>query len=384
MDNPVSGYNVFVLSSKMNNLMTLFEVNTGYYNLLQFSIDEIDTVLESAFKRNLRENNLVILHQSMLSEDVYVTLNKSFMTHFEWGEPYMVIVGKVRPKPGYIRDNFGEGHRFYFVPDVNQTDIETFRHNLESYLILLFQRLEIDTRLNEYIMDSFKNMVDTELIEQQKSEIEKLNTELKVMSTTDFLTRVLNRRAFFEVLEREKKRTIRDRWRLIKAKDEESDKEDGKDAYKTEPTGEFFDHYGRFSLLIIDIDHFKEVNDKHGHLCGDQVLRTVGQLLNSPNIFRENDTVGRYGGEEFTVILPETSAENAKIPAKRLSEELKQIEFAGDDDEIFTITVSIGIAEFRMTDTSNEDIIKRADDALYYAKTHGRDQVIIYDEQFNK
>ena len=113
------------------------------------------------------------------------------------------------------------------------------------------------------------------------------------------------------------------------------------------------------------------------------VLKELGELLNSNSIFRNNDIIGRYGGEEFIVILPETNSEYAKSPAERLRKELKEKKFYSNG-EIFHVTISIGISEFKTSDKSCEDLIDRADKALYYAKSHGKNMTIIYEDIFKE
>ncbi|HOV15756.1 MAG TPA: GGDEF domain-containing protein, partial [Spirochaetota bacterium] len=234
-------------------------------------------------------------------------------------------------------------------------------------------------RLNYYIVDSFQTIIDSEMINKQKREIEKLNHEITELSKIDFLTNLLNRRAFFEALEAEKKRTVRDNWRLTATthcvKDCSYD-------FTANPDGKFLDHYGRFCCVLIDIDFFKKINDNYGHLIGDQVLKKIGEVLNNKSIFRENDIIGRYGGEEFILVLPETNSNNAKIPTNRLREYVKTIDFYDDKGNVFHISISIGLSEFNPNDKTNEDLIQRADQALYVAKQQGRDRVVVYEEIF--
>ena len=156
-----------------------------------------------------------------------------------------------------------------------------------------------------------------------------------------------------------------------------------KQIIKKDPQGSFLDHYGKFSCIMIDIDAFKDVNDTYGHLAGDKVLSELGKLLNSNSIFREDDIVGRYGGEEFVVTLPETNVKHAKIPADRLRKQFNDKKFKSNN-LTFQVSISIGISEFKIKDKSVEDIINRADKALYYAKQHGKNQVIVYEEVFKE
>ena len=126
-------------------------------------------------------------------------------------------------------------------------------------------------------------------------------------------------------------------------------------------------------LLMIDIDHFKDVNDKYGHLAGDKVLIAVGRSIKEP--LRPNDMVARYGGEEFSVLLPETSIENAAAIAERLRERVSQASPGKlERKQLPKVTVSIGVADFNPGD-SLESMIAAADAAMFDAKRAGRNCV---------
>jgi diguanylate cyclase (GGDEF)-like protein len=128
---------------------------------------------------------------------------------------------------------------------------------------------------------------------------------------------------------------------------------------------------------MLDIDHFKKVNDTYGHQSGDQALVTVAKTL--IKTLRINDMVARYGGEEFAIVLPETNRESAKIAAERCR---KQIETSPIETESqkFSITVSIGTSSLPTPNIKDSDtLIKSADDALYQAKRSGRNRVVSAD-----
>lgn len=125
------------------------------------------------------------------------------------------------------------------------------------------------------------------------------------------------------------------------------------------------------SVLLIDIDHFKKVNDVHGHLVGDEVLTIVAEQLSLG--LRDSDSIGRYGGEEFLVLLPMTNLIEAKMLAERLREQIVNSE-AIKKRHGFSVTVSIGLAQFTELD-SQKGLIQRADEALYRAKAAGRNRV---------
>ncbi len=128
-----------------------------------------------------------------------------------------------------------------------------------------------------------------------------------------------------------------------------------------------------FSLIIIDIDFFKKFNDTYGHQVGDAVLRTVAQILKKNT--RATDYVCRYGGEEMSIILPQTSKNEATIHAQRICEEVAKTPLKVSNNTECNITISLGVSSFPQDGETPQKIIECADKALYYAKEHGRNQV---------
>ena len=135
----------------------------------------------------------------------------------------------------------------------------------------------------------------------------------------------------------------------------------------------------KFALLMIDIDHFKRLNDTFGHHVGDQILRDVSSILVKD--MREVDTVARYGGEEFVIILPETTETGAIYVAQRLRRAVEAAKFfAGSPQEVQHLTISIGVAVYDTDAQFKRDLIEFSDAALYAAKHRGRNRVIAYSE----
>ena len=168
------------------------------------------------------------------------------------------------------------------------------------------------------------------------------NRRLEALATTDPLTRVLNRRALLDRLGTEVDRARR--------------------------------YDSSLTLLLLDVDHFKQINDTAGHLAGDSVLRQLGALLE--DAMRNVDIVARYGGEEFVAILPETSTEGGVVFAERLRERIAGQSFDVGAVRPVHLTVSVGIASFPSARVvTTEDLFARADEALYRAKSGGRNQV---------
>ena len=183
------------------------------------------------------------------------------------------------------------------------------------------------------------------LAEQAALAVANLNMRdvLKMQSIRDPLTGLFNRRYMEESLDRELRRTVRKKSSL--------------------------------GVLMIDVDHFKRLNDTFGHDAGDAVLRSLGALLRTH--FRGEDIVCRYGGEEFTVILPETLPEIARQRSIGLCEGVKQMLVEHHGQPLEPITLSIGVAIYGEHGTTADALVRAADSALYVAKKDGRDRVIV-------
>ncbi len=167
-----------------------------------------------------------------------------------------------------------------------------------------------------------------------------LHAEVQKQAITDTLTGFYNRRGFIELGRREVERSLR------------------------------FGH--PLSALMLDIDLFKQINDLHGHLTGDRIL--MGLTSRCAQELRQIDLLGRYGGDEFIVLLPETSLENACLVAERLRTSIARIPFSANGKPLY-ITVSVGVAALRDDCKTLESLMERADQALYQAKESGRNRV---------
>lgn len=178
------------------------------------------------------------------------------------------------------------------------------------------------------------------LIVQDVTELATYEQKLVEMNTKDALTGIYNRRFLESRLREEFERHRR--------------------------------HSHPLSLMMIDIDFFKKVNDNYGHQCGDVILQAVAEKTAS--VIRKTDFVARYGGEEFCCLLPETSADAAEIVAENIRNHIEQIENIFEGNSI-KVTISLGISAL-MDKDSPETLLKRADDALYQAKHSGRNRFV--------
>ncbi|MEE9311851.1 MAG: GGDEF domain-containing protein, partial [Planctomycetota bacterium] len=134
------------------------------------------------------------------------------------------------------------------------------------------------------------------------------------------------------------------------------------------------------SLMFIDIDHFKLVNDTYGHQQGDKILSIIGEILGGS--FRDLDTICRYGGEELCAILPETVGEAACIKAEQIRDKIEKLRISQDDNpgEDMSVTISIGIASITKATTNEQQLLREADRAVYWCKENGRNRVHLISE----
>jgi diguanylate cyclase (GGDEF)-like protein len=131
-------------------------------------------------------------------------------------------------------------------------------------------------------------------------------------------------------------------------------------------------HTRELSFIMFDIDHFKKINDFHGHLAGDHVLKELARIVQAR--IRRDEVFARYGGEEFAIILPETALEGARLLAEGLREKVEASKFTFQNEEI-SVTISIGVAQLEDGEKTGTDLIKDADVKLYEAKRGGRNKV---------
>lgn len=217
-------------------------------------------------------------------------------------------------------------------------------------IILYFRVREIDhfgvILLNYWLLSIFGSTL-TLILVNYISRANYLHNEYKRYASIDYLTGLKNVREFNLTLAK----------LLVKASSDKS----------------------RFALLFIDIDHFKQINDQYGHQAGDAILQQFGQLLldTIPN----KDLAFRNGGEEFSAILLNVSGEEAKQMAEIIRERVEKYRFRLPDKSDFEISLSIGVSMNKEKGEQLDEIIKRADQALYQAKSEGRNKVVCFIEQ---
>ncbi|HEX6534996.1 MAG TPA: diguanylate cyclase [Gemmatimonadaceae bacterium] len=240
-----------------------------------------------------------------------------------------------------------------FIPIIMQTALDSVEQKVEGlgagaddYITKPINFAELEARVRSMLR--IKALQDE--VQKRERDLASANAELRRMAVTDVLTGLFNRRHLEERLR------------------------------------EMFDHSQRLheplAVVMFDLDHFKSVNDTHGHQAGDEVLRQLAGLLRES--VREIDRIGRYGGEEFMAILPGTVLDAAVTFAERARQEVEAHEFTFDGGSLRR-TLSCGVAAWPHPRIRHRDeLVKAADDALYVAKALGRNRVVRFDSaEFN-
>ena len=282
------------------------------------------------------------------TNDVIMVLDA---TPLSAGGPRIVYVNPAFEKlMGYAADEvIGQNPKILQGPGTDDKTRYKIRKAMRDGTSIRTQILNYDKSGNELWLDI--NMVPLfdengqltyyAAIERDLTEHKKLQSQLESMATIDSLTGLANRQAFLQRAKNEFNRARR---------------------------------YSRpLSVVMIDIDHFKSINDQYGHATGDEVLRQTAMICQSS--LRGSDLMGRVGGEEFVLLLPDTPHTNAFHVAERMRAHLYETPIELENDAHLKITASFGVASLREADNDFDTVLERADEAMYLAKHGGRNQV---------
>jgi len=221
--------------------------------------------------------------------------------------------------------------------------VEGLNIGADDYLAKPFQDEELEAR----IFAALRVKATHAELKERNQQLESMLHHVEALAITDPLTGLFNRRRFADVLKREFAVTKR---------------------YKN-----------TLSCLMIDLDHFKHINDRYGHDAGDLVLKEVARKIQET--LREVDVPARYGGEEFAVLLPHTSKRDAMIVAERVCSIVRKVEIKLGND-VPKLSASVGVSgNIDVLSGQAEDLVKAADFALYEAKRRGRDRAVLFDEK---
>lgn len=238
----------------------------------------------------------------------------------------IIITRKIISRINYaaeVADLISGGHR--------DVEVENSGHDEISRLLQSLHHMQTNIRNTERILHEGE-----EKLRSQQSELEHL-------TKIDALTGVYNRRHLSEKIENEISRNNR--------------------------------YCANISVMMVDLDHFKNINDTYGHAAGDQILKIVSKLFK--HSIRETDMVARYGGEEFCIILVETPLDEAMFVAEKIRAIIEEATLPMGDNQVIDVTCSIGVAQYHRSMRNSETLIAKADEALYRAKREGRNRVVM-------
>jgi diguanylate cyclase (GGDEF)-like protein len=301
-----------------------------------------------------REDNLGLLREWLSSQDYYVRCARDGREALELARddpPDLILVDKVMPEVDGLRvaKELKKEGRFSTIPIIILTGREDTQRSTifdetgaDDLIMKPFTFEEVDTRVRTML----KKREVFRALERANEDLKSANERMARLVLVDEKTQIYNYRYFMERLTDELKRARR------------------------------YEH--ALSLLMFDLDHFKSVNDSHGHVVGDRVLKEFADLM--LRTARETDLVARYGGEEFAVVLTHTTA----IQAERLANRIRRVterhtfhesQVAGG----IRLTVSAGVATFPFNDRIRhaEELVQAADDAMYRAKNSGRNRTLV-------
>jgi len=233
----------------------------------------------------------------------------------------------------------------------NEIDFNVYNYAAKSWFAAIYNFIAMGVvvvLLSGFIDHQLRKNLRKLVTKQKQLRMEVANrkaaeAKYKELSEIDPLTRLFNRRYFFDKAAKELVRSLR---------------------------------YNRnLSLIIVDADHFKNINDSYGHIVGDHVLITLTSIFGAT--LRPSDIPCRFGGEEFCILLPETDLKEAQMTAERLRSTISSTVF---EIEGLRLTCSFGIASLKESDTEISKLVSRADEALYRAKNSGRNKIVVSDQ----
>ncbi|MFK2821755.1 GGDEF domain-containing protein [Arcobacter sp. YIC-80] len=330
----------YIIACIDNDLMMLDEL----YNKLSRIVDS-DYIIESYI--NAEQALIGCFNDIIAGNEILITINGKNNSSLKYDE-FLLELYKNSPNTKNI----------IFQDTIDIKSLEKVINEASVYKIIPRTLKRVDFEL--MILEAIKlNAQERRLKEYQKvlesavdkrtKELNNINVKLNVLATTDSLTGVKNRRSFFESCgpmisynRREKK---------------------------------------SLSTLMIDIDKFKLINDNYSHKVGDEVIKLMAQTTQS--LLRKSDVFGRLGGEEFGVVLPNTSLRGAKKVAEHIRSEIESLEFITSNKSKVKFTISIGVSVLTPNENDLNSLLHKADLALYEAKKNGRNRVEVYCEDID-
>jgi len=296
-------------------------------NYVVYTYTTADEALIDSFK-NIASGHEILM--TILSNDLPNVTGEEFLINFYRNSPYTKnVLFNLDLDVNKISNIINNASIYRLI----EKDLDKF--NFELMILETIKIYDQERRLRDY-----QNVLE-DAVDKRTKELKDTNVKLHLLATTDSLTGVKNRRSFFDSSDsmipyiRREKQTL--------------------------------------GVLMIDIDKFKSINDTYGHALGDEALKLVSKELFK--VVRKSDIFGRIGGEEFATTLPHTSLEGTILVAEKMRDIIEKLNFTTNNGQSVPLRVSIGVSMLTDVDQTLEDVLHRADLALYKAKESGRNQV---------
>jgi len=285
---------------------------------------------KDALKSILNEGSRIVISDWTMPGLSGVELCRTIRRHEGVAFAYVILIGEPGASEDRIEEAFAAGADEFLAKPINLRELDA---RLEAALRMCRLYREIEQRTREACSANARLSV-------ANAQLETANEKLRYVAVTDALTGLPNRRHILMRLD--------EAWQVSTR------------------------HKTPLACAVIDVDHFKSVNDTHGHMVGDVVLREVAQSMLLA--VRGGEVLGRFGGEEFLLLLPNSGVESAAVAAERLRQTIEEMRVPVPGTKL-GVTISLGVAERLPTMSSSEDLLGMADDALYAAKRAGRNSV---------
>jgi len=329
--------NAFIGTLIVSLLLMLIHMHVGFYFMNMVASPLLPFMLFVAFWSLYNGHNIAKIY--LLALSIYI-ISIAILSQLALGVvPYSLLFSNA--------PIIGSFFEILLLSYLLAYRINIFREDkLETQTELLRVKSSESTRLLNMVNEKTIELNHlNEILAQELKEKNKLEKELIIEASTDVLTGILNRRAFFQICSKEMKFAKRYKHNL--------------------------------SFIIMDIDYFKKINDTHGHLNGDIVLKDLANIVK--NTIRMTDVFGRIGGEEFAVLMPETNKSDAMNLAERIRVNIAESESMLESARV-NVTVSIGLSFMTVEDSIIQTVLRRADMALFKAKENGRNQILCSDD----
>jgi GGDEF domain-containing protein len=300
----MTGKQVFFIQNDLQNLEVFYrkvKENTGFQTEL-LSYDDCESEYIQALLKKLKPVDLVIVIASGFFKAVAQQLIKKLHSLYSVRFTNIILLYQDLGSFMNLRSEDFDSHSAFYSPE-HDLDLQVAYFN--QYLLTIFEKAMTQDRLNDYICNSFREVVYSELLAKKNKRIKRLNEELEKKNKIDHLTRLFNREALLDLLDKEIRRTRRTVWRMAHTPlgpIQPEGREQPLVQFPNNPAGDLREHLSHLSLLYVQIEAFGKLNDEYGYLKGDEILLGLAEAFRSPGILRGEDIAGRLGAGNFLVI----------------------------------------------------------------------------------